>query len=96
MSPDSGWKIALTVFNTILLVELGGMAQLTTLYFSAQSPAARLWVFLGAGAALLLCAAVGVVAGSWIGGQLAQKTFHLMAGVVLIVLGLWSFRLALG
>jgi putative Ca2+/H+ antiporter (TMEM165/GDT1 family) len=96
MNPDSGWKVALTVFNTVLLVELGGMAQLTTLYFSAESPKVRLWVFLGAGVALLLCAAIGVVAGAWIGGQVAQKTFHVLAGVALIVLGLWSFRLALG
>jgi putative Ca2+/H+ antiporter (TMEM165/GDT1 family) len=96
MNPDSGWKIALTVFNTVLLVELGSMAQLTTVYFSADSPKARLWVFIGAAAALLLCAAIGVVAGAWVGGQATQKTFHLIAGVVLIVLGLWSLRLALG
>ena len=96
MGPDAGWKIALTVFNTVLLVELGGLSQLTTIYFSAESPQARLWVFVGAGLALLLCAAIGVVAGSWLGGQVAQKTFHLVAGAVLIVLGLWSFRLALG
>jgi putative Ca2+/H+ antiporter (TMEM165/GDT1 family) len=95
MNPDSGWKIALTVFNTIVLVELGGMSQLTTVYFSADSPKARLWVFLGAGAALLLCAAIGVIAGAWIGGQAPQKVFRLAAGAVLIVLGLWSFRMAL-
>ncbi len=96
MNPDSGWKIALAVFNAVLLVELGGMSQLTTVYFSAESPQARLWVFLGAGVALVLCAAIGVVAGAWIGGHVAQKTFHLLAGVVLIALGLWSLRLALG
>ena len=95
MEPDSGWKIALTVFNTVLLVEIGGMSQLTTVYFSADSPKARLWVFAGAGAALLLSAAIGVVAGAWIGGHATQRVFHLMAGAVLIVLGLWSFRLAL-
>ncbi len=96
MNPDSGWRIALAVFNTVLLVEMGGMAQLTTVYFSADSPNARLWVFIGAGTAALLAAAIGVVAGAWIGGQATQKTFHLIAGVVLIVLGLWSFRQALG
>ena len=95
MNADAGWKIALTVFNTVLLVEMGGMSQLTTVYFSADSPRARVWVFVGAASALVLSAAIGVVAGQWLGGQFAQKSFHAFAGVGLIVLGLWSLRLAL-
>jgi putative Ca2+/H+ antiporter (TMEM165/GDT1 family) len=95
MNDESGWKVAAVVFNAVFLVELGGMAQLTTAFFSGESPGARLWVFIGAAGGLLLAAAIGVLAGAWLGGHLTQKAFHLVAGAVLVALGLWSFRLAL-
>lgn len=94
MSEDSGWKIAVTAFNTIFVLEIGGMAQLTTAYFTAESPQAKVWVFLGTAAAMLLSAGIGILAGAWLGTHLSPRVFHALAGVVMVSLGIWSLRLA--
>lgn len=95
MTPDPEWRIGLTVFNAVLLAELGAMSQWATLFFAAESPQARAWVFLGAAAAMLLVAGLAVLTGAWIVQQVSPRLFHAVAGAVFIVIGLWSLRSAI-
>lgn len=95
MSDDTSWKILLTVFNAVFLAGLGGMAQLTTLLYAADAPAARWTVFLGATAAMLASAALAVLAGAWIAHHLPMRLFYGIAGAAFIGIGMWSLRHAL-
>ena len=95
MNPDSDWKIAVAVFNVVFLAELGGMSQMATVLYSAESPQARGWVFIGASLAMLLAVAIAVVAGGWVAYHLSPRALHAIAGGTFIVIGLWSLRAAL-
>ncbi len=88
------WKIFATVFSTVFLAELGDKTQLATLLFAADEPASRWTVFLGSAAALVLAAAIGVVAGGWIGAHLHPRYLKLAAGLGFLLIGAWTLRSA--
>ena len=56
------WKVVLTVFGSILLMELGDKTQLATVSFAA-SQQSRLSVFLGAAGALVVTSLAAVLLG---------------------------------
>jgi putative Ca2+/H+ antiporter (TMEM165/GDT1 family) len=83
-------KLLLTVFGTVFLAELGDKTQLATLLFAAKAPAARLTVFLGAAAALVLTSAIGVAAGGLISAYASPKYLSYAAGAGFIAIGVWT------
>jgi putative Ca2+/H+ antiporter (TMEM165/GDT1 family) len=88
------WKIFAAVFGTVFLAELGDKTQLATLLFAAEQPASKLTVFLASAGALTLSAAIGVLAGGWLGQQVNPKHLQMAAGVGFVVIGLWTLRSA--
>ena len=83
-------KLALTVFATVFLAELGDKTQLSTLLF-ASSPGASKWaVFVGAALALVASAALGVFAGALIGGRVDPRVLARLAGLAFIAVGVWT------
>ena len=84
------WKLALTVFATVFLAELGDKTQLATLLFATDKEVSKWTVFLGASLALVATSAIGVLAGSWISDHISAKTLHYIAGAGFIIIGVWT------
>jgi putative Ca2+/H+ antiporter (TMEM165/GDT1 family) len=80
--------VLVSTFTTVFVAELGDKTQLATLLLSAQSGAPWL-VFLGAATALIASSLVGVLVGRWLAQVLPPERLQLMAGVLMIGLGLW-------
>jgi putative Ca2+/H+ antiporter (TMEM165/GDT1 family) len=80
--------VLFSTFTTVFVAELGDKTQLATLLLSAQSGSPWL-VFLGAAAALIASSLVGVLVGRWLSTVLPPERLELMAGVLMIGLGLW-------
>ena len=83
-------KLLLTVFATVLLAELGDKTQLATLLFSANAPANRLTVFIGASLALILASAIGVLAGGVVSAYVDPKYLSYTAGIGFLVIGAFT------
>ena len=80
--------VLLSTFTTVFVAELGDKTQLATLLLSAQSGSPIL-VFCGAALALICSSLVGVLLGQWLARILPPERLELMAGVLMISLGLW-------
>ncbi len=83
-------KLLLTVFATVFLAELGDKTQLATLLFSANAPANRLTVFIGASLALILASAIGVLAGAVVSAYVDPKYLSYAAGIGFVVIGAYT------
>lgn len=83
-------KLLLTVFATVFLAELGDKTQLATLLFSANAPANRLTVFIGASLALILASAIGVLAGAVVSAYVDPKYLSYAAGIGFVVIGAFT------
>lgn len=88
------WKLFATIFSTVFLAELGDKTQLATLLFSADRPASKWIVFAASASALTVAAAIGVVAGAWIGAHLSPRILKLAAGAGFVLIGAWTLRSA--
>ncbi len=80
--------VFITTFFTVFLAELGDKTQIATLLLSAQS-GRPIIVFVGAGSALICSSLVGVILGRWLSDKLPPERFSYIAGILLIILGLW-------
>ncbi|MEQ8689246.1 MAG: TMEM165/GDT1 family protein [Pseudomonadales bacterium] len=83
-------KLAMTVFATVLLAELGDKTQLATLLFAAKAPGQWLTVFLAASAALITASALGVAAGALVSQYLDPRWLAYAAGVGFLLIGAWT------
>jgi putative Ca2+/H+ antiporter (TMEM165/GDT1 family) len=86
--PASFVSILLTTFTTVFLAELGDKTQLAALLLSAQSGRPGV-VFLGAALALICSSLVGVLLGRWLATVLPPQRLELIAGLLMVALGLW-------
>ena len=77
-----------STFTTVFVAELGDKTQLATLLLSAQSGSPVL-VFIGAALALIASSLVGVLVGQWLAKTLPPERLELMAGVLMVALGIW-------
>ena len=77
-----------STFTTVFVAELGDKTQLATLLLSAQSGSPVL-VFIGAALALIASSLVGVLVGQWLAQTLPPERLELMAGVLMVALGIW-------
>ena len=89
-SPESRSFAAVlfSTFTTVFVAELGDKTQLATLLLSAQSGSPVL-VFIGAALALIASSLVGVLVGQWLAKTLPPERLELMAGVLMVALGIW-------
>ena len=83
-------KLFGTVFATVFLAELGDKTQLATLLYASDERHSRTTVFLGASAALVVCAALGVLGGALLRGWLNPRVLSAMAGASFMLLGAWT------
>ncbi len=83
------------IFGTVFLAELGDKTQLATLLFAGQAKTSLWGVFAAAALALVLAAAIGVAAGSYLGEHVNTKTLSLIAGGGFIAIGIWTLWSAL-
>jgi len=90
------WKTFGLVFGTVFMAELGDKTQLATLLFAARGDHARLTVFLGAAAALVVAAAIGVLAGSLLSNYVNPRHLQVVAGAGFILIGAWTLWQAVG
>jgi putative Ca2+/H+ antiporter (TMEM165/GDT1 family) len=81
------WRVFLTVFGSMLFMELGDKTQLATVSFAA-SQQSRVSVFLGAAAALVLTSFLGVVVGQAAATFLPAPIVKRACGGLFIVIGL--------
>lgn len=92
---SAGWgAVFVTTATTVFLAELGDKTQLAALLLSAQS-GQPLVVFAGASLALICSSLVGVVLGRWLARLLAPELLERLAGILMVVLGLWLGRQAI-
>jgi putative Ca2+/H+ antiporter (TMEM165/GDT1 family) len=87
-------KLFALVFGTVFLAELGDKTQLATLLFAAREDTPLMTVFLAASAALILCSALGVLAGGLVATYVDPKVLSYVAGVGFIVIGAWTILAA--
>ena len=80
--------VLISSFTTVFLAELGDKTQLATLLLSAQSDSPVL-VFVGAALALIASSLVGVLVGQWLAKTLPPERLELMAGLLMVALGIW-------
>jgi putative Ca2+/H+ antiporter (TMEM165/GDT1 family) len=79
-----------TVFSTIFIAEIGDKTQLATLLYAAETQNPKLTVFLASASALVLTAALGVLAGTFISQQVSPKVLSWVAGGGFIAVGVWT------
>jgi putative Ca2+/H+ antiporter (TMEM165/GDT1 family) len=84
------WKLLGTVFASVFVAELGDKTQLSTMLFAAKHDGAKLHVFLGAAAALVVSTAIGVLAGQAITAVIGPETLKWIAGLGFVAIGLWT------
>ncbi len=80
-------KVILSTFALVFVAELGDKTQLATMLLSAESKS-PFQVFLGAAAALVLSAALGVLLGEFLTRLVPQSYITTGAGVAFIALGI--------
>ena len=91
----AGWgAVFVSTATTVFLAELGDKTQLAALLLSAQS-GEPLVVFAGASFALICSSLVGVGLGRWLARLLAPELLERLAGILMVVLGLWLGRQAM-
>ena len=92
MNQTSGLGLLFATFISVFVAELGDKTQLATMALSgdAGSGRARLFVFLGASLALVMTSALGVLAGGVVGKFLSPVALQRAAGVLFVVLGVYT------
>ena len=83
-------KIFLTVFGAIFIAELGDKTQLATLLFASDKDVSKLTIFVAASLALILCTAIGVLAGGVVSNYVDEKYLHYLAGLGFIIIGVYT------
>ena len=87
-------KLFGTVFATVFLAELGDKTQLATLVYASDERHSRATVFLASSAALVACAALGVLGGALLRGWLNPRVLSSLAGLSFVAIGAWMLARA--
>ena len=84
------WKLFATVFATVFVAEVGDKTQLATLLYAADPARSKLTIALAASLALCVAAAIGVLAGAWLGKHVSPQALRWAAGGGFILIGVWT------
>jgi putative Ca2+/H+ antiporter (TMEM165/GDT1 family) len=87
-------KILLATFGMVFLAELGDKTQVATFCLSADCAQARLSVFLGSAAALVLSSLLAVVLGDAVGRFIPPTAIKFAAGAFFLAAGVWTLTSA--
>jgi putative Ca2+/H+ antiporter (TMEM165/GDT1 family) len=79
-----GWRVSATVFGVVFLAEWGDLTQLATASLASRGDA--LSVFVGAAAAMVTVAAIGVVAGRSLQRVLPERVLRRVAALIFATL----------
>ena len=82
-------RLFATVFATVFVAELGDKTQLATILYASDAAHARLTVFAGSAAALVLTSGLGVLAGSFVSQHVDPRLLRWVAGLGFIAVGAW-------
>lgn len=83
-------KVFLTVFIAVFIAEIGDKTQLATLLFAADKEVSKWTVFMGASAALVVAAGIGVLAGGVVSQYVSERYLHYIAGIGFIGIGIFT------
>ncbi|MGB5716141.1 MAG: TMEM165/GDT1 family protein [Gammaproteobacteria bacterium] len=83
-------KVFLTVFIAVFIAEIGDKTQLATLLFAADKDVSKWTVFMGASAALVVAAGIGVLAGGVVSQYVSERYLHYIAGIGFIGIGIFT------
>lgn len=83
-------KLALTIFITVFLAELGDKTQLATMLFASKPGSSLTTVFAAASAALIASTALGVLAGAALSSVVTPKALNYTAGIGFMLIGAWT------
>lgn len=84
------WKVFFTVFATVFLAELGDKTQIATMLFASDRLVGKYTVFIAASLALVVAAAIGVLAGAFLGEMINPKYLQYIAGSGFIIIGIFT------
>ena len=84
-------KLFVSVFITIFIAEIADKTQIATLLYASNAQHSKLTVFLGAFIALAITSAIAVIAGSALANWIDQKLMAKLAGIIFILIGIWTF-----
>jgi len=87
-------KLFASVFMTIFIAEIADKTQIATILYASNAQHSKLTVFFGAFAALAITSAIAVIAGTALANWIDQKLMAKLAGIIFIVIGVWSFMKA--
>ena len=73
------WRVFLTIFISVFLAELGDKTQLATMLFAADKEVSKWTVFVASASALVVAAAIGVAAGSFVSQFISEKALSMIA-----------------
>lgn len=79
-------RVLLSTFALLFVAELGDKTQLAVLSLTAKHRM-PLWVFLGAGLALVTVTGLGVVGGELLTRFIPEAVLHKVAAVLFVVMG---------
>lgn len=82
-----GFKILLSTFALLFVAELGDKTQLAVISMTAKHKA-PLWIFIGAGMALLAVTAIGVLGGEILTRFIPEAVLRKLAAVLFVGMGL--------
>ena len=83
------WRVFLTICISVFLAELGDKTQLATMLFAADKEVSKWTVFVASASALVVAAAIGVAAGSFVSQFISEKALSMIAGIGFILIGGW-------
>ncbi len=84
-------KLFSTVFVTIFIAEIADKTQIATLLYASNTQHSKIVIDLGSALALCCASAIAVFAGSALSHLINEKTMARLAGIVFIVVGIWTF-----
>ena len=79
----------IAVFFSVFLAELGDKTQVATFLFATDPSLNRTGVFLASALALALSSFIAVVAGSQISRYISPSMLKTIAGIGVVVIGVW-------
>lgn len=88
-------KLFLTVFTSVFLAEIGDKTQLATMAFASNAQSSKWTIFAASGAALVLAAGIGVLAGDRVAKVVSPKALSIVAGIGFVGIGVWTLVAAL-
>jgi putative Ca2+/H+ antiporter (TMEM165/GDT1 family) len=81
------WKVFATIFAAVFIAELGDKTQLATMLFATDREVSKVLVFAAASLALVVCSALGVLAGSLLADYIEPRVLSYIAGAGFVLIG---------